>query len=182
MDERAETGLIGGVEKREIVIAEYDPAWPARFEALAVALRAVLGDTLLRLEHIGSTSVPGLAAKPIIDMDIVLEDWTDYPVVHDRLLEAGYRSLGDLGITGREAFRPPVDGRPSHSLYVGDEGRKALADHRDLRDRLRADPDVALRYAELKRDLAVRHADSRDDYTDAKAPFITEILGRENLP
>jgi len=93
--------------KRRIEVVEHDPAWKERFEALQAALSPAIAGIDARIEHVGSTSVPGLAAKPVIDADIILQDVADLPAVIAGLAALGYRHLGDLGITGREAFRHP---------------------------------------------------------------------------
>src|SRR4051812_48759696 len=89
-DEPLKTGLIGGVEKREIKLSEYDPEWSKKFEAHALRIADALGGSALRVEHIGSTSVPGLAAKPIIDILVVVTDSADEPAYLPRLEAAGY--------------------------------------------------------------------------------------------
>jgi GrpB-like predicted nucleotidyltransferase (UPF0157 family) len=160
-----------------LVVCDYSETWPVLFEQLAKPLRQMVAPIGGRLEHVGSTSVPGLAAKPIIDMDIVvaLEE-----VVNEAITAAvslGYVHQGDKGIAGREAFMWPA-AAPPHHLYVVVEGSKPHRDHVDLRDYLRADPDAASRYAELKRELAVRFADDREAYTNAKDEFINQALER----
>ncbi len=95
----------------------------------------------------------------------------------DALAEIGYAYLGDLGIHGREAFRAPA-GLPRHHLYVCPAGSAALTAHLILRDELRADPELAARYAALKRDLAARYRDDRDAYAEGKSTFVTAVLLR----
>jgi GrpB-like predicted nucleotidyltransferase (UPF0157 family) len=131
----------------------------------------------LRIDHVGSTSVPGLAAKPIIDMDIVVAGEDDVRPVIDRLHAIGYRWRGDLGVVGREAFRRPADdGLPDHHLYLVVENSRAHLDHWLLRDRLRQDPDARDRYAALKR-RSVELADrDLDVYVAAKAGVVAELL------
>ncbi len=89
-DELLETGLIGGPEKREIKITDYDPDWPQKFEAHARIIADALGASALRIEHVGSTSVPGLAAKPVIDILVVVPDSSDESDCLPRLAAAGY--------------------------------------------------------------------------------------------
>lgn len=163
----------------DIVVSDYDPAWPARFEELHRQVWPAVEDVALRIDHVGSTSVPGLAAKPIIDMDIVVAGEEDVRPVIDRLTSIGYRWRGDLGVAGREAFRRPDDDLPAHHLYLVVENNKAHLDHWLLRDRLRRDPDARDRYAALKRrnaDLADRDLDV---YTAAKAGLVAQLLTEE---
>jgi GrpB-like predicted nucleotidyltransferase (UPF0157 family) len=159
-----------------ILIAAYDPRWPARFAHLRDHLAAALGPLALRIEHVGSTAVPGLAAKPIIDLDIVVATPGDLPAVIERLHPLGYTHEGDLGVPGRDAFAAPP-GSPPHHLYACPLGSPALARHLALRDRLRTDPEAAAAYADLKRALAARFHDDRTAYTEAKTAFIDSLLG-----
>jgi GrpB-like predicted nucleotidyltransferase (UPF0157 family) len=158
-----------------VVIADYDPRWPATFAGLRDRLAAALGPLALRIEHVGSTAVPGLAAKPIIDLDVVIATLADLPAVIGRLRLLGYDHQGDLGVPGREAFTAPP-GDPPHHLYACPTDSPALARHLALRDRLRADPEAAAAYADLKRALAARFGRDRVGYTEAKTPFIEALL------
>lgn len=100
-----------------VEIVDYDPQWPATFCQLRDRIAAVLGPLAIRIEHVGSTAVPGLAAKPIIDLDVVIGSRINLPAVISRLGALGYDHEGDLGIPGREAFITPP-GAPAHHLYV----------------------------------------------------------------
>ena len=158
-----------------VVIVDYDPSWPAAFTRLRDRLATALGSLALRIEHVGSTAVPGLAAKPIIDLDIVVATPGDLPAVIERLRPLGYAHEGDLGVPGRDAFAAPP-GSPPHHLYVCPVGSPALARHLALRDLLRADPEAAAAHADLKRVLATRFRADRAAYTDAKTAFIDSPL------
>src|SRR5262245_51865013 len=105
----------------------------------------MLAGVAVTIEHVGSTAVPGLAAKPIIDMDVVIRSRSDLPAVITRLATLGYQHQGDLGIPDREAFRPPP-GLPPHHLYVCLAGCAALRNHITLRDHLRSHPADAATY------------------------------------
>jgi GrpB-like predicted nucleotidyltransferase (UPF0157 family) len=157
-------------------VAEYDPAWPQRFEHLARRAAEALGDVVLAIEHVGSTSVPGLAAKPVIDLDVVVRR-EDVPRAIDRLASIGYVHRGEQGVPGREAFRPPP-GEAKHHLYVCTPESPGLREHLLFRDWLRAHPDAAREYAELKRALADRHRDDREAYQEAKGGFIHAVTQR----
>jgi GrpB-like predicted nucleotidyltransferase (UPF0157 family) len=167
-------------QRREpVVVVPYDPAWPEASARVRTRIAGVLGDVVLGIEHVGSTAVPGLDAKPIIDIDAVVRPEQDLAVVVERLATLGYRHLGDLGIIGREAFRAPADDDlPRHHLYVCPAGSPVLNAHLLLRDELRADPALAAEYGALKRALAERHRDDRDAYTEGKTRFITGVLLR----
>jgi GrpB-like predicted nucleotidyltransferase (UPF0157 family) len=136
----------------------------------------------VRIDHVGSTSVPGLAAKPIIDMDIVVASEADVRPVIERLAAAGYRWRGDLGVTGRQAFKLVRDeGLPPHQLYVVVEDNKAHLDHWLLRDLLREDADARERYAALKRQNVVLANRSIEVYVAAKAALVAELLTRARV-
>ncbi|MGX5680546.1 GrpB family protein [Schumannella luteola] len=152
-------------------ISEYTPSWQRWFAEIRDALPAGL-----IVEHVGSTSVPGLAAKPIIDIDVVVEaaEVADSIAV---LEAAGWVHEGDLGIAGRETFRSRSD-LPPHHLYVVVRGSAAHRDHIDLRDHLRVNPADASRYEAVKRSLEHLLTVDRVAYTEGKGPIITELLAR----
>jgi GrpB-like predicted nucleotidyltransferase (UPF0157 family) len=158
-----------------VFVVDYDEGWPRQFEALAEGIWPALRDVARSIEHIGSTSVPGLAAKPVIDMSIVVRSSTDIPTVVGRLAVLGYRHRGNLGIEDREVFHQPPD-LPRHHLYACPEGTIGLLNPLALRDYLRANAHAARRYAELKKRLAQDYADDVEGYTVAKTDFILSIL------
>ncbi len=158
-----------------VVVVPYDPAWRAAFALLRDRIAPVLGELAVGIEHVGSTAVPGLAAKPIVDIDVVIRPADNLPAVVTRLATLGYTHLGDLGILGREAFRATPE-LPRHHLYVCAAGSAALQAHLALRDSLVADPDLAAAYGALKRELAERYRDDRDAYAEGKSAFIDAAL------
>jgi GrpB-like predicted nucleotidyltransferase (UPF0157 family)/quercetin dioxygenase-like cupin family protein len=163
----------------ELVVSDYDPEWRSWFKDISDYVWPALRDVALRIDHVGATSVPGLAAKPIIDIDVVVASEDGIRPAIDRLSRIGYRWRGDLGISGREAFNPPKDAAlPPNNLYLVVEDCKAHMDHWLLRDLLVEDAEARDRYAELKRRNA-RHADGDlDVYVAAKATFVAELLTR----
>ena len=162
-----------------IVVADPDPAWPGWFARLRDHVWPAVADVAVRIDHVGSTSVPGLPAKPVIDMDVVVASDGDVDRAKERLATLGYRWLGDLGVTGRQAFRLDSTGDlPRHHLYVVVENNKAHLDHWLLRDLLRSDPDARDRYGELKRRNAAASGGDMDHYVAAKAELVTELLTR----
>jgi GrpB-like predicted nucleotidyltransferase (UPF0157 family) len=162
-----------------VVIVDYDPAWPERYEALRAPIAAALGELAAEIVHLGSTSVPGLAAKPVIDLNIVLRSEDDLPTVIERLARLGYAHEGDLGIVGREAFAtPPGYSAHDHHLYVCAPDWGGHGDQVAFRDFLRTHPSAARAYARLKRSLAIKHRDNRGAYANAKAGFVAAVLKR----
>jgi GrpB-like predicted nucleotidyltransferase (UPF0157 family) len=160
----------------QLMIRDYDATWPDQFSKLAARVKAVLGTLVLQVEHVGSTAVPGLVAKPLIDVDVVLASPSDLGEVIRRLGGLGYVHEGDLGIAGREAFRWP-SGEARHHLYVLIAGASELRRHLAFRDALRANRGVRDAYAALKRSLALQCSQDRKAYTEAKSAFITNIVG-----
>jgi GrpB-like predicted nucleotidyltransferase (UPF0157 family) len=158
-----------------VLIQDYDSSWPHAFSKLATRVKAALGSLVVTIEHIGSTAVPGLAAKPIIDLDVVLASSADLPEAIRLLTIIGYAHEGDRGIPGREAFRSPPDD-PRHHLYVVSAGANELRLHLTFRDALRADRDLREKYAALKRSLAVQYKNDRNSYTQGKSDFIASIV------
>lgn len=162
---------------RDIVVSDYDPEWPQWFERVRRRVWPAVEGIALRIDHVGSTAVPGLAAKPIIDLDIVVASEAEVRPVIDRLAATGYRWRGDLGIAGRQYFKAMQDeGLPPHHLYLVVENNKAHLDHWLLRDLLRADPEARERYAALKRRNAVLANRDKDVYVAAKAKLVAELL------
>ena len=160
--------LIGGRERREIVIADYDPAWPERFAAERERIAEALGDRALRIEHIGSTSVPGLAAKPIVD---ILVEVTSLDAVD--LEPAGY--VLRVREAGHRMFRTP---ELDVHVHVWPAGAPNIESDLAFRDRLRASPEDRAAYEALKRELATRDWPDVNHYAEAKGPLIREILAR----
>ena len=165
--------LIGGPEPGPVTLAEPDPSWPARFAREQERILGALGARALRVEHIGSTSVPGLAAKPIVDIDLAVADPDDEVAFVPDLVAAGYvlRVRGP----GHRMFRTPEDDVHVHCFALGDD--RMTHDLR-FRDRLRASPADRAAYEVRKRELAGRDWAARQDYADAKGPVIRAIAAR----
>ncbi len=161
-----------------VEVCDYDVAWPARFEKVAAAVWPAVQHLALRIEHVGSTSVQGLAAKPVIDVDIVAASLDRVEEFTRCLSSIGYEWQGDLGVPGREAFEAASDlGLPRHHLYLVADGSRPYFDHTLLRDLLREDREARERYGRLKRDLA-SSSPSVESYTARKASFIAQLLER----
>lgn len=158
-----------------VIVEPYDPAWPRTFDRLRRRIAGALGEVALAIEHVGSTSVPGLAAKPIIDIDVVVRGPEELATAIVRLAGLGYAHEGDLGVPGREAFARP-EGDAPHHLYVCLVGGQELTRHLAFRDRLRSDPGAARAYAALKLELAARHGEDRVAYTNGKGPWIRALM------
>lgn len=140
-------------------------------------IAAVLKELALSIEHVGSTAVPGLAAKPVIDIDVLLKSSTDLPLVIARLAELGYEHRGDLGVSGREAFRARAEA-VQHHLYVCPPESREYKRHIAFRNYLRTHAADADDYALLKREHARKFGSDREGYSQAKNEFVQRILQR----
>jgi GrpB-like predicted nucleotidyltransferase (UPF0157 family) len=160
-----------------VIIVDYDPKWPEVFEALRARIAKALGNLAAAIEHVGSTAVPGLAAKPVVDIDVLLSSTGSLREAIERLAALGYADEGNLGVAGREAFRQPAD-QPAHHLYVCDPDSVEFLRHIAFRDYLRRHPESAKNYAELKRQLAVECGCDRARYGAGKDEFARDILRR----
>lgn len=157
------------------MVVPWNPEWPSQFEAIRRELAAACASTPVRsIEHVGSTSVPGLAAKPTIDVAVVVgRDDVDGAIV--ALAAAGYTYQGERGVPDRHAFSAPPHG-PARHVYVAVDGSLALRNHLAVREVLRSDPELRRRYGELKLDLASRDVATIDVYVAAKSPVLQEVL------
>ncbi|MFL5565296.1 MAG: GrpB family protein [Gemmatimonadaceae bacterium] len=165
-----------GLESGIVRLVPYDPAWPTLFAAESERLQKLFAAAglIVTLEHMGSTAVPGLAAKPILDILGGYHERTGLAKCIDVLIAAGYVHRGEQGIPGREFFRR---GDPrSYHLHLTAIDSAFWRDHLTFRNRLRADEASRDAYAALKHDLAARFPRDREAYIEAKGPFVNEIL------
>ena len=167
---------------RNIVVAPYDEGWARDFEAIASEIRDALGGLALDIVHVGSTSVSGLSAKPIIDIDVVIRDYASFNAVVSALKAIGYYHEGHLGIAGREAFG--YEGRShlrKHHLYVCPQDSPELKRHIAFRDYLRDHPDAVNAYSRIKAEGAARYPHDIEGYIAHKSPFIESIYRKMGL-
>ena len=160
-----------------VVVVPYDPTWPQAFERERVEIVSTLVDLSADVEHIGSTSVPGLAAKPKIDILVGLRAWRDLDAAVDALLQVGYEH--DSSQLPKPRTFSIKRGRPTtHRVRFVERNGELWGEYLSFRDALRADPDLASRYGGLKEELALRFRDdlSHEAYMRGKAPFIEEVL------
>ncbi len=167
---------------KRVIVVPYNEQWKNDFEIIKQYLLTAVKDTVSGIEHIGSTAVEGLSAKPIIDIDIVIKDYSLFDKVVERLATLSYIHEGNLGIKDREAFdyRGSTD-LPKHHLYICPEDSAELHRHITLRDYLRNHPEAVTEYSRIKEEGARIFPDSIDDYIKHKAPFIEEIYEKLNL-
>ena len=166
--------VLGEASGLSVELSDHDPSWRWQFQELRGALAATLGNVAVRIDHVGSTSVPGLVAKPIIDVQISVRDVND---------EAAYRgAIESLGFplrareSGHRYFRRPKGALQIANIHVTELGSESEHEHLLFRDYLRTHPRRAAAYAELKRALQARYAADRISYGEAKGPFVRETL------
>jgi len=170
---------------RIIRVEAYNPLWKEEFEKAKAAYAQLLKDMDVEIIHVGSTSVEGLWAKPILDIDIVVKTTDESQQVIERLAGVGYEHLGDLGIKGREAFNHPTENTfikwMDHHLYVCIEGSENLVNHLLLQRHLRNNKEAVDDYSQIKRELAKAHPNDIDAYVDGKTALITSFLEKEGM-
>lgn len=161
---------------KEVIVLPYDRAWKPGFETIRKELEEILGDSVLGIEHVGSTAVEGLSAKPCIDIDVIIRDYRVFDTVVRKLASAGYIHEGDLGIRDREAFR--YSGKPHllrHHLYVCPASSRELHRHITFRDYLRTHPESAQKYSQVKEDAARMFPEDIDGYMAYKSSCIEAL-------
>lgn len=168
--------LIGGIEKREIVVVDYDPCWPEKFQKHAEILSCALGSKALAIEHVGSTSVPGLAAKPIIDIIVFVEDPRDEAAYLPALVEAGYvLRVREPEWHQHRMFRSP---ELDVHIHIFSQGCLEVTRQLAFRDRLRANVEDRLLYEAVKRKLAKEEWPDMNAYARAKTEVVEQITAR----
>jgi GrpB-like predicted nucleotidyltransferase (UPF0157 family) len=163
-----------------VVIVDPDPEWDRKFAEVGASLRGLLGARVLGVEHIGSTAVPGLAAKPIIDVLVGLASMAEVFAAVPELEAAGWEFPDSINkeLPARRFGKQAVNGVRANHVHLVVHDAEEWTNLLVFRDALRADPGLAERYEELKRDLAVRFADEREKYTAAKTEFVRGVLAR----
>jgi len=163
-----------------VEVVPYNPVWEEWFAELKKIIWPHISDVTIDFVHIGSTSIPGMSAKPIIDIDIVIDSLDDFEEIKSRLIKIGYHHQGNLGIEGREAFGLLDESRYAHHLYVCAINSTAYKNHVLLKKHLIENPDAFRRYEDLK----IRRAESgmdKESYGRQKTDLILEFLGAEGL-
>lgn len=154
-----------------VEIAAHNPLWEKDFMAERKAIRSAMGESLIALHHIGSTAIPGIHAKPVIDMLAVAKSLDALEEAAPALVALGYQAMGAYGIDGRRYFRKDdASGRRTHHLHGYAAGSADIERHLAFRDYLRVHPDIAEQYSLLKQRLVA----GSEDYIEGKTPFVLE--------
>ena len=164
------------METNKVIVLPYNKEWVNDFEQIKLDIEKAIGDLIIGIEHVGSTSVEGMMSKPCIDIDIIINDYSIFKSVLEKLEEIGYIHEGNLGIEDREAFR--YINKPhlrNHHLYVCPKYSKELHRHITFRDFLRNNSEIAKRYSLIKVEAAKLFPNDIDGYMKYKNPIIEEI-------
>lgn len=164
------------MKTKNVIVLPYDPEWKNDFEEIKQEIVNAIGDLIVCIEHVGSTSVEGLSAKPIIDIDVVISDYSVFDSIVSKLSAIGYIHEGDLGIKDREVFK--YSDKPhlwKHHLYVCPQNSKELLRHITFRDFLRSNPEAVKKYSKVKETGAKLFPDNMDKYIEYKSPCIEEL-------
>ncbi|MFC5602313.1 GrpB family protein [Sporosarcina koreensis] len=160
----------------KVRLSKYDENWVQMFNEEALVLRSIFGEEIIKFEHFGSTSVPGMKAKPVIDMMCLVKDIEKIDTFNEQMLSLDYDVAGEWGIEGRRLFRKGGEDR-THHIHVYQQGNPHIQRHLVLRDYLRTHPKEVERYTYLKEELAQRYDDTAL-YSKAKKPFVKELEQR----
>ena len=169
------------MKTKNVVVEKWNPKWKDEFERIADSLGEDVIYNSIKIEHVGSTSVEGLSAKPIIDLDIVIEN-DKFEIIKRLLKDKGYEHEGNLGIEGREAFS--YSGKEelmTHHLYVCPQDSKEFFRHIIFRNFLKNNPDLAAEYSNVKEQAAVLYPDDIDKYMEFKSKIIEKIYKKCRL-
>ena len=162
-----------------IKVVAHDPAWKGEFGAEAERISRALGDVATTLDHIGSTAIPGIFAKPVIDILLQVDDLARLDEKNPAMEELGYEAMGEFGIPGRRYFRKDdAAGVRTHHVHAFRTGQREAQRHLAFRDYMIAHPEEAQRYSELKQKLAREHPEDIEAYMDGKDPYIKEQEAR----
>ena len=164
-----------GLERNTVKVVPYQETWPAYFQKVANELQSLLKDKILQIEHIGSTAVKGLPAKPIIDIAVAISDGDQLPEVSRLLSQENYEDRGAR--LGGYLFVKRSDGLTTHHIHLVLESDQRWKDYIAFRDQLNASPELRNQYSSLKQNLAAKYPNDRGKYTAAKHDFISKILG-----
>ena len=167
---------------KKVIVVPYDKAWKSAFEEIKKEIERVIGDLIIGIEHVGSTSVEGLSAKPIIDIDVVIKDYSVFATVVQKLETIGYIREGDLGIKDREAFKYSNKHHlQKHHLYVCPQYSEELHRHVTFRDYLKNNREAVKKYSLVKETAAILFPNEIEKYIDYKTPCIEELYMRCGL-
>lgn len=171
--------LEGALDTGQVIIVDYNPQWPHMYEQEKSRIQDAIGEYLIDIQHVGSTAIPGLSAKPIIDIMPVIRNISLVEQCVKPLEALDYLYKGELGIPGRHYFSKPIDSSQTGRLYhlhMVEKGHDQWAMYQLFREYMLLHPESVREYDTLKRELAIQYGSDRAAYTEAKAPFIESII------
>lgn len=167
------------MKTKKVIVVDYDEKWSLNFQEIEKELKEALGGIAIKIEHVGSTSVINLAAKPIIDIDVVIDSISDLNNAIDKLAKIGYIFEGDLGIKDRYAFRYGNKSHlQAHHLYVCPKNSQELIRHLSFRNYLRNNPEDVIEYSNIKKEGARLYPNDIDKYIEYKSQWINNIYNK----
>jgi len=164
---------------KKVIVVPYDAKWKQEFERIKTELFCAIGNDAIAIEHVGSTSIDGLSAKPIIDIDVIIKDYNSFESIKEKLAQIGYTHDGDAGIKDRQSFVYKIDEKPhlmDHHMYVCPVYSEELKRHLAFRDYLRSHTEDRNWYGAVKILAAKHYSNDRSSYQTAKHPCVCEIL------
>lgn len=173
--------MVAARRRRRIVVVPHDPAWAETFRLEAEALTSLLGDQIVAIHHIGSTAIPDIVAKPVVDMLLEVRDIEGLDDHDAKMIARGYEPRGENGIPGRRYYVKDPYGQRSHHVHAFQEGDAQIERHLAFRDYLIAHPEDARAYGRLKHDLAAKYLYDSRGYTSGKDAFVREIDRRAKV-
>ncbi len=163
---------------RKIKVVPHDPNWPELFQAEADKLIGILGQEIVAIHHIGSTVIPNISAKPIVDILVTVHDIEKIDQFGEEMIELGYRPQGEFGIPGRRFFIKGSDANRTHHAHIFQTGNPEIERHLNFRDYLIAHPEEAQTYSRLKHELTRKFSEDIESYMEGKDGFIKEVEKR----
>jgi len=166
---------------KHIILVPHDPTWAVLFEEEARRLAEIYDPELITIHHAGSTAIPGIKAKPILDFLVIVNDINRIDAYDDRMIASGYEAIGENGIPGRRFFTKTVGKTRIHNVHIFEIGHPEIERMLNFRDYLRTHEEDAQAYSLLKEGLAQKYANDIDRYTEGKSDFVNDIIRKASL-
>jgi GrpB-like predicted nucleotidyltransferase (UPF0157 family) len=170
-----------GLKRGSVKLENYNEMWKKIFEEESKLISSTINEFLIDIQHTGSTAIPGMAAKPIIDIAVAIDSLSNIEKIIQFLQEVGYHYRGEQGISGRHLFAKGDEENRTHYLHIMEKNHPEWKNHILFRDYLKSNPKVAKEYERIKRELAKKYESDRGKYTEGKSKFIQKIIENANL-
>ena len=171
---------ISKIDKRRVGVASYNPNWKNMYKEESEKIKNILNDIIIDIHHIGSTAIPGIKAKPVIDILVEVKDIEEVDQYNHKMEELGYEAMGEYGIPKRRFFRKGENNR-THHIHIFQTGNEEIERHINFKEYLIAHPDKAREYSKLKEELVNKYTYDVENYTNSKSDFIKEIDRKAKL-